>query len=79
VSECLAGIENRPGAVARAVSDRQRQDFPEYFAAQQAAAPGVGRRQFYCVGPLQDIGQEAVQTDIANLQMTVLQRREYHM
>jgi 5-methyltetrahydropteroyltriglutamate--homocysteine methyltransferase len=68
VSERLAGIESRPGAVARAVSDRQRQDFPEYFAAQRAAAPGVGRRQFYCVGPLQYIGQEAVQTDIANLQ-----------
>jgi hypothetical protein len=54
--------------VARAVSDRQRQDFPEYFAAQRAAAPGIGRRQFSCVGPLQYIGQEAVQTDIANLQ-----------
>src|SRR5215467_8466778 len=79
LSERLAGIENRPGAVARAVSDRQRQDFPAYFAAQRAAAPGVGRRQVYCVGPLQYIGQEAVQTDIANLQMTVLQRREYHM
>jgi 5-methyltetrahydropteroyltriglutamate--homocysteine methyltransferase len=39
VSECLAGIATRPGAVARAVSDRQRQDFPEYFAAQRAAAP----------------------------------------
>ena len=68
MSECLAGIENRPGAVARAVSDRQRQDCPEYFAAQRAAAPGVRRRQFYCVGPLQYIGQEAMQTDIANLQ-----------
>jgi 5-methyltetrahydropteroyltriglutamate--homocysteine methyltransferase len=67
VSERLAGIETRPGAVARAVSDRQRQDFPAYFAAQRAAAPGVGRRQFYCVGPLQYIGQDAVQTDIANL------------
>ena len=52
LSERLAGIETRPGAVARAVSDRQRQDFPEYFAAQRAATPGGGRRQFYCVGPL---------------------------
>jgi 5-methyltetrahydropteroyltriglutamate--homocysteine methyltransferase len=68
VSERLVDIETRPGTVARAVSDRQRQDFPEYFAAQRAAAPGIGRRQFYCVGPLQYIGQEAVQTDIANLQ-----------
>ena len=42
VSERLAGIETRPGAVARAVSDRQRQDFPEYFAAQRAAAPASG-------------------------------------
>jgi 5-methyltetrahydropteroyltriglutamate--homocysteine methyltransferase len=67
LSERLAGIEARPGEVARAVSDRQRQDFPEYFAAQRAAAPGVGRRQFYCVGPLQYTGQGAVQTDIANL------------
>jgi len=67
LSERLAGIEPRPGAVARAVSDRQRQDFPEYFAAQRAAAPGVGRRQFYCTGPLQYTGQEAVQTDIDNL------------
>src|SRR5262252_5160843 len=53
LSERLAGIETRPGAVARAVSDRQRQDFPEYFAVQQATTPGAGRRQFYCVGPLQ--------------------------
>ena len=41
LSERLAGIETRPGAVARAVSDRQRQDVPEYFAAQRAAAPGA--------------------------------------
>src|SRR5215472_1290797 len=67
LSERLAGIETWPGAVARAVSDRQRQDFPEYFAAQPAAAPGFGRRQFYCIGPLQYTGQEAVQTDIDNL------------
>jgi len=67
LSQRLAGIETRPGAVARAVSDRQRQDFPDYFQAQRAAAPGFGRRQFYCVGPLQYIGQQAVQTDIANL------------
>jgi 5-methyltetrahydropteroyltriglutamate--homocysteine methyltransferase len=67
LSERLAGIETRPGATARAVSDRQRQDFPEYFAAQRAAAPGVGRRQFYCVGPLQYTGQGAIQTDIDNL------------
>jgi 5-methyltetrahydropteroyltriglutamate--homocysteine methyltransferase len=67
LSERLAGIETRPGMVARAVSDRQRQDFPEYFAAQRAAAPGFGRRQFYCIGPLQYTGQEAVQTDIDNL------------
>ena len=52
LSERLSGIETRPGAVARAVSDRQRQDFPEYFAAQRTTSPGVGRRQFYCVGPL---------------------------
>src|SRR5262249_30622224 len=57
LTERLAGIEPRSGAVARAVSDRQRQDFPEYFAAQRSASPGVGRRQFYCVGPLQYIGQ----------------------
>jgi 5-methyltetrahydropteroyltriglutamate--homocysteine methyltransferase len=31
VSERLSGIETRPGALARAVSDRQRHDFPEYF------------------------------------------------
>jgi len=67
LSERLAGIETRPGAVARAVSDRQRQDFPEYFAAQRVAAPGFGRRQFYCTGPLQYTGQAAVQTDIDNL------------
>jgi 5-methyltetrahydropteroyltriglutamate--homocysteine methyltransferase len=67
LSERLAGIETRPGAVARAVSDRQRQDFPEYFAVQRAAAPGFGRRQFYCIGPLQYTGQAAVQTDIDNL------------
>jgi 5-methyltetrahydropteroyltriglutamate--homocysteine methyltransferase len=67
LSERLAGIETRPGAVARAVSDRQRQDFPEHFAAQRAAAPGLGRRQFYCIGPLQYTGQAAVQTDIDNL------------
>jgi 5-methyltetrahydropteroyltriglutamate--homocysteine methyltransferase len=66
LSERLAGIETRPGAVARAVSDRQRQDFPEYFAVQRAAALGFGRRQFYCIGPLQYTGQEAVQTDIDN-------------
>src|SRR5262249_22957178 len=67
LSERRAGLETRRGAVARAVSDRQRQDFPEYFATQRAVAAGVGRRQFYCVGPLQYIGQAAVQTDIDNL------------
>src|SRR5215831_15759306 len=67
LSERLAGIETRPGAVARAVSDRQRHAFPEYFAAQRTTSPGVGRRQFYCVGPLQYTGQGAVQTDINNL------------
>jgi 5-methyltetrahydropteroyltriglutamate--homocysteine methyltransferase len=67
LSERLAGIETRPGAVARAVSDRQRQAFPEYFAAHRVAAAGGGRRQFYCVGPLRYIGQAAVQTDIDNL------------
>ena len=67
VSERLSGIETRPGAVARAVSDRHRHDFPAYFAAQRPAA-GVGRRQCYCIGPLQYISQAAVQTDIANLQ-----------
>lgn len=67
LSQRLSGIETRPGAVARAVSDRQRQDFPDYFQVQRAAAPGFGRRQFYCVGPLQYIGQQAVQTDIDNL------------
>ena len=70
VSERLSGLETRPGAVARAVSDRQRHDFPEYFAAQRPAA-GVGRRQFYCIGPLQYTGQAALQTDIANLQTAI--------
>ena len=51
----------------RAVGDRQRQDFPEYFAAQRAAASGFGRSQFYGIGPPQYIGQEAIQTDIDNL------------
>src|SRR4029450_8929395 len=68
LSERLAGIETRPGAVGRAVGDRQRQDFPEAFAAQRAAPPGAGRRQFYCVGLLQYTGRAAVQTDIHNLQ-----------
>lgn len=78
LSRRLAGIETRPGAVARAVSDRQRQDFPDYFKAPRAASPGVGRRQFYCVGPLKYIGQEAVQTDIKHLQaaMTGVQAEE---
>src|SRR5262249_38635814 len=67
LSQRLAGIETRPGAVARAVSDRQRQGYPEYFAAQRAAAPGFGRRQFYCIGPLQYTGQETVQTAIDKL------------
>jgi 5-methyltetrahydropteroyltriglutamate--homocysteine methyltransferase len=67
LSRRLAGIETRPGAVARAVSDRQRQDFPDYFKAQRVASPGAGRRQFYCVGPLQYTGQGAIQTDINNL------------
>jgi 5-methyltetrahydropteroyltriglutamate--homocysteine methyltransferase len=70
VSERLSGLETRPGAVARAVSDRQRHDFPEYFAVQRPAA-GVGRRQFYCIGPLQYTGQAALQTDIANLQTAI--------
>ena len=70
VSERLSGLETRPGAVARAVSDRQRHDFPEYFAAQRPAA-GVGRRQCYCIGPLQYTGQAALQTDIANLQTAI--------
>ena len=71
VSERLSGIETHPGAVARAVSDRQRHDFPDYFAALRTAA-GVGRRQFYCIGPLQYAGQAALQTDIANLQTALV-------
>src|SRR5262245_23129654 len=67
LSERLAGIETRPGAVARAVSDRQRHAFPEYSTTQRTTSPGVGRRQFYCVGPLQYAGQDAIQTDINNL------------
>src|SRR5262245_40498895 len=71
LSERLAGIETRPGVVARAVSDRQRQDFPEYFAAQRAATSGVGLFQFYCVGPLQYTGQGAV--DFIPIQSSVAQ------
>ena len=78
VSERLSGLETRPGAVARAVSDRQRHDFPEYFAAQRPAA-GVGRRQFYCIGPLQYTGQAALQTDIANLQIDDPRLVSYYM
>jgi 5-methyltetrahydropteroyltriglutamate--homocysteine methyltransferase len=48
-----------------------RHDFPEYFAAQRPAA-GVGRRQCYCIGPLQYTGQAAVQTDIATLQTAMV-------
>jgi 5-methyltetrahydropteroyltriglutamate--homocysteine methyltransferase len=72
LSRRLTGIATRPGAVARAVSDRQRQDFPDYFRAQRTAAPGFGRRQFYCVGPLRYTGQEAVQTDLDNLQAAMV-------
>jgi 5-methyltetrahydropteroyltriglutamate--homocysteine methyltransferase len=71
LSERLSGIETRPGAVARAVSDRQRHDFPECFAAQRPTA-GVGRRQCYCIGPLQYTGKAALQTDIANLQTAMV-------
>jgi hypothetical protein len=35
-------------------------------------AASVGRRQFYCIGPLQDTCQAALQTDLANLQTAML-------
>src|SRR5712691_8652575 len=35
-------------------------------------AAGVGRRQCYCIGPLQYTGQAAVQTDIATLQTAMV-------
>jgi 5-methyltetrahydropteroyltriglutamate--homocysteine methyltransferase len=55
------------GPPAWSISARDQQEFPEYFATRGGRAGiGTGQRNTVCVGPLQYVGQAAVQADIAN-------------
>jgi 5-methyltetrahydropteroyltriglutamate--homocysteine methyltransferase len=72
--ERLSGFEPREarptaGAVVVSISGRDQQEFPEYFALRRGRA-GIGthQRQLVCTGPLQYVGQAAVQADVARFQ-----------
>ena len=73
VRERISGFEVRdfrPGEEppVRSISGRDKQEFAEYFATRGGrAAIGTRQRHVFCTGPLQYVGQAAVQTDIANL------------
>jgi 5-methyltetrahydropteroyltriglutamate--homocysteine methyltransferase len=72
VRERISGFELRQykpgeGPPAWSISARDKQEFADYFAARSGRAQiGTGQRGVIAVGPLQYVGQAAVQADIAN-------------
>src|SRR5579859_2999624 len=79
VRDRFSGIESRPasdGAVRQRgnIAARDTREFPDYysmpgrtFGTRATPRPGGGNQPAACTGPLQYIGQAAVQQDIANL------------
>jgi 5-methyltetrahydropteroyltriglutamate--homocysteine methyltransferase len=72
VRERISGFEVREykpgeGPPAWSISARDKQEFGDYFATRSGRAQiGSGQRGVIAVGPLQYVGQAAVQADIAN-------------
>jgi len=71
VSTRLGGLEPTDKPYISPISGRDMQEFPEYFSRSSVPgvprAAGVRRVIFQCSGPMSYTGQQAVQTDIANL------------
>jgi 5-methyltetrahydropteroyltriglutamate--homocysteine methyltransferase len=73
VRERIKGFEVRQyqpgeGPPAWSISARDKQEFGEYFATPSGRASiGTTQRGAIAVGPLQYVGQAAVQTDVANI------------
>jgi 5-methyltetrahydropteroyltriglutamate--homocysteine methyltransferase len=72
VSDRFGGIEPTPTPYVSPISGRDLREFPEYFEPRGplggfARGGGMRRVVFSCTGPLTYTGQDAVQTDIANL------------
>jgi 5-methyltetrahydropteroyltriglutamate--homocysteine methyltransferase len=71
VRERITGFEVREfqpgeGPPVRTISARDRKEFGDYFAALGGRAQiGFRQRHVFCTGPLQYVGQAAVQADIA--------------
>ena len=73
VRERLSGFEARPagtGPKPLSIAGRDLKRFPEYFAAGGRgfgafAGSGPSRSQVYCVAPLEYVGQEALQEELA--------------
>ena len=70
--ERSAGADFKPTSIF----GRDLQEFTEYFNRGGRTSIGHHARVFYCVEPLKYIGQEEVQSDIANLRLA-LQGKEY--
>src|SRR5216684_4192412 len=64
VSQRLGGIEKTAQPYFSPITGRDRLDFPEYFATR--ALGGGYRRIYNCTSKLTYVGQQALQTDIAN-------------
>ena len=63
----IEGLEHRAGSgPAPTVADRQRRDYPGYFADRPPSRP-----QMFCTGPLEYVGHDEVRADIENLQRAV--------
>jgi 5-methyltetrahydropteroyltriglutamate--homocysteine methyltransferase len=71
VSDRLGGLAPTAEPYVSPINGRDLREFPEYFASRRGfgnrQAIGYRRVVFQCVAPLSYIGQQAVQTDIANL------------
>lgn len=66
VCDRFSGIEPTERPYVSPISGRDIRDFPEYFERNAVGARGFRRVVFSCAGPLEYVGQQAVQTDIEN-------------
>ena len=64
VTERLGGLERTPEVYVSPITGRDRRAFPEYHERNRL---GGARYVHRCVGPLEYVGQAAVQADIARL------------
>ena len=84
VRDRFSGIEPRPAENGAArqrgnIAARDSKEFPGYysmpgrtFGTRATPRPGAGNQPAACTGPLQYIGQAAVQQDIANLKAALV-------